>query len=93
MLLLWPSSGLNFRRHFSDFLSIWNIFGGRGKEKIEDENCEYEMMWDAEGSMHLVKKTLNAPITNASEKGLVERCHFSSDSCFCWDYRLKIIDT
>lgn len=28
------------------------------KEKNEDENIEYEMVWDAEGSMHLVKKAI-----------------------------------
>lgn len=31
------------------------------KEKNEDLDCEYEMIWDAEGSMHLVKKASEAP--------------------------------
>ena len=43
------------------------------KEKNEDENCECEMVWDAERSMHLIKKTLKAPTKVSSEKGLVER--------------------
>lgn len=45
----------------------------RTKEKDEDLNCEYEMMWDAEGSMHLVKKALNVAITCLSETVSVER--------------------
>ncbi|XP_059449328.1 uncharacterized protein C630.12 isoform X1 [Corylus avellana] len=71
-LLLWPTSGLNFWHHFSDLRISYNIFGEGRKEKDEDENCEYEMMWDAEGSMHLVKKTSNAPSTNLSERGSIE---------------------
>lgn len=71
-LLLWPTSGLSVWHCCSNLIS-YNIFGGGTKEKNEDENCEYEMMWDAEGTMHLVKKTLNSPITNLSERGLVER--------------------
>eukprot|EP00249_Psilotum_nudum_P005580 c19032_g1_i2 orf=1048-1797(+) len=29
---------------------------GEVKEKEEDVDCEYEMVWDAEGAMHLIKK-------------------------------------
>ncbi|XP_075658234.1 uncharacterized protein C630.12 isoform X2 [Castanea sativa] len=72
-LLLWPTSGLSVWNHCSNLIVSCNIFGGGTKEKNEDENCEYEMIWDAEGSMHLVKKALNAPIANLSERGLVER--------------------
>lgn len=50
-----------------------NILRSGAKEKNEDENCEYEMIWDAEGSMHLVKKTSKAPLTRSSERGLSER--------------------
>lgn len=50
-----------------------SIFGDVTKEKNEDENCEYEMIWDAEGSMHLLKKTSNAPNKLSSDKGVVER--------------------
>jgi len=31
------------------------------KEKDDEENCEYEMIFDAEGSMHLVKKATTQP--------------------------------
>uniref|UniRef100_I1KHK8 Calcineurin-like phosphoesterase domain-containing protein n=1 Tax=Glycine max TaxID=3847 RepID=I1KHK8_SOYBN len=43
------------------------------KEKDEDANYEYEMMWDAEGTMHLVKKTLNASTVNSNDQSLGER--------------------
>jgi hypothetical protein len=43
------------------------------KEKDEDANYEYEMMWDADGSMHLIKKPLNASTVNSNERGLGER--------------------
>lgn len=66
-------------QHLSDLLGhskqliSRSIFQGGSKEKNEDENCEYEMIWDAEGSMHLVKKPVNAPIKNLSDKEIVER--------------------
>lgn len=50
-----------------------NIFKGVTKKKSEEENCEYEMIWDAEGSMHLIKRTLKATATSSSEKGTMER--------------------
>ncbi|XP_028207725.1 uncharacterized protein C630.12-like isoform X3 [Glycine soja] len=43
------------------------------KEKDEDANYEYEMMWDAEGTMHLVKKPLNPSTVNSNDRGLGER--------------------
>lgn len=46
-----------------------NIFRGDSKEKIEDEECEYEMIWDAEGSMHLVKKPMNVPLKSITSSG------------------------
>ncbi|KAI3941829.1 hypothetical protein MKW92_020370 [Papaver armeniacum] len=64
VLLLWPAHGLGVGGRYIGWLgSMWkafissDLFRGAGKEKDEeDENCEYEMVWDAEGSMHLVKK-------------------------------------
>lgn len=43
------------------------------KEKNEDENCEYEEMWDAEGTMHLIKKTKKVSSTVLNEGSSVER--------------------
>ncbi|CAK9144705.1 unnamed protein product [Ilex paraguariensis] len=79
VVLLWPTNGAIFLRHLGDFMGnirsliSCNIFRGGTKEKNEDENCEYEMIWDAEGSMHLIKKTMKAPTTCSSERGVVER--------------------
>lgn len=75
-LLFWPTGGVNFGCHCSDFLAYGKqLFKVGTKEKTEDENCEYEMVWDAEGSMHLVRKATNTPITRAKDtSGTMERC-------------------
>ncbi|XP_058226971.1 uncharacterized protein C630.12 isoform X1 [Rhododendron vialii] len=77
VLLLWPTNGIDFSRHFRGFMGYirslsCSIFGDVTKEKNDDENCEYEMIWDAEGSMHLIKKTSKAPTKLSSDKGVVE---------------------
>ncbi|KAL6144372.1 hypothetical protein ACLB2K_055066 [Fragaria x ananassa] len=76
-LLLWPAGGVSFWHNFSDLLvcgkQLISSITSRPKEKDEDLNCEYEMMWDAEGSMHLVKKASNVSVTSKSEKISVER--------------------
>ncbi|GAY51131.1 hypothetical protein CUMW_131970 [Citrus unshiu] len=74
-LLFWPTGGVNFGCHCSDFLAYGKqLFKVGTKEKTEDENCEYEMVWDAEGSMHLVRKATNTPITRAKDtSGTMER--------------------
>lgn len=56
-----------------------NIFKG-SKEKVDEENCEYDMVWDAEGSMHLVKRTLKAAVSS-NEKGTTERYMLNVNSC------------
>ncbi|MBA0875246.1 hypothetical protein Goshw_028528 [Gossypium schwendimanii] len=77
-LLLWPTSGLSFCYHrFDDMVEcvrkLINIYRDETKEKNEDENCEYEMIWGADGSMHLVKKVLTQPVTRRNDIGAVER--------------------
>lgn len=73
VVLLWPMNGIGIFRHVGDLTSnVVGIFKG-SKEKDEDENCEYEMVWDAEGSMHLIKKALKTASTGSSERVLVER--------------------
>lgn len=68
---------MSFWHNFSDLLvcgkQLISSITSRPKEKDEDLNCEYEMMWDAEGSMHLVKKASNVSVTSKSEKISVER--------------------
>ncbi|KAK3025121.1 hypothetical protein RJ639_043903 [Escallonia herrerae] len=78
-ILLWPTSGVGVFPLIGDFIGCIrgafniDIFRSAVKEKIEDENFVYEEVWDAEGSMHLIKKTLMAPIINSSESGSVEK--------------------
>lgn len=55
------------------------MFRGEKANK-EDKNYEYEMMWDAEGAMHLVKKAADSPIWHPSDKAAVERCFISAFS-------------
>lgn len=54
-------------------LTSFNIFRSQTKEKDEDLDCEYDMIWDAEGSMHLVKRASNAPKMRPSELDSKER--------------------
>ncbi|KVH92890.1 uncharacterized protein C630.12 [Cynara cardunculus var. scolymus] len=71
VVLLWPN-GLVIHRHVGDFMShMLGIFKSSTKEKDEDGNCDYEMVWDAEGSMHLIKKASKIAPTRANER--VER--------------------
>ncbi|KAL5062535.1 hypothetical protein RYX36_024272 [Vicia faba] len=78
-LLFWPTSSTSF------WYQCWNLTGrfkqliasivsrNETKEKDEDPNYEYETMWDAEGSMHLIKKPLKASASNSNERSLGER--------------------
>ncbi|PON78262.1 Calcineurin-like phosphoesterase domain, apaH type [Trema orientale] len=72
-LLLWPTSSVSCWHHLSDLAGYGKqMLSGllsATKEKNEDLDCEYEMIWDAEGSMHLVKKPSN---TSPSVKRLTE---------------------
>ncbi|KAG9441710.1 hypothetical protein H6P81_017564 [Aristolochia fimbriata] len=75
LLLFWPTNGLGAWFHYNYFFgflerAISGSFGSSSKEKNEDDNCDYEMIWDAEGVMHLVKKAVkNVQITNPSVSG------------------------
>lgn len=75
--IFWPTNSMGLLHHYGNFMGnarkliSHNLFKSGTKEKDEDEICEYEMIWDAEGSMHLVKKTSKAPISN--DKVLSER--------------------
>ncbi|KAM1717117.1 hypothetical protein ACFX11_025000 [Malus domestica] len=75
-LLLWPYSGVSVWHHCSDLMGIVkqviSSIRSRTKEKIEYLNCVYEMIWDAEGSMHLVKKAIGTSIARSIERNSVE---------------------
>ncbi|KAL9682872.1 hypothetical protein QQ045_014682 [Rhodiola kirilowii] len=71
ILLFWPGSGVAFWPRFVEFLTNTRkqMFGdSTTKEKNEDENCEYEMIWDAEGSMHLIKKATKPTSTGTDSR-------------------------
>ncbi|KAJ6809495.1 uncharacterized protein M6B38_161725 [Iris pallida] len=68
LLIIWPTNGFGCWDRFSQCMSSIRSVGTSlvvaSKVKEDDENCEYEMVWDAEGSMHLVKKaTTSVPVT------------------------------
>ncbi|KAF8029224.1 hypothetical protein BT93_E1784 [Corymbia citriodora subsp. variegata] len=78
-LLFWPTSSKSFWHqicgtfgHCRHLISS-NLFGGATKEKNDDENFVYEEIWDAEGTMHLIKKSLDGPMMHSSDKGPVVR--------------------
>ena len=73
LLMFWPTNGLSSLPYVNTFVSFMSSAGAdlfpRSKEKDDAEDGEYEMVWDAEGSMHLVKKAVaRPPITNADSK-------------------------
>ncbi|KAI7737968.1 hypothetical protein M8C21_004930, partial [Ambrosia artemisiifolia] len=72
VILVWPTNGLNIHLHIGENMrNILGFFKSNTKEKDEDENCEYEMVWDAEGSMHLIKKPKKIVPSHSTER--VER--------------------
>ncbi|KAH0736462.1 hypothetical protein KY285_012169 [Solanum tuberosum] len=77
--VLWPTNGVLFPHYLDGFLRnvrglISSSFSGGGKKlKSEDEIYEYEEIWDAEGSMHLIKKTFKVSSTCSSDSASVER--------------------
>ncbi|KAK4373898.1 hypothetical protein RND71_004575 [Anisodus tanguticus] len=77
--VLWPTNGMLFPHYLDGFLRnirslISSSFsGGEKKLKNEDEIYEYEEIWDAEGSMHLIKKTFKVSSTHSGKSASVER--------------------
>lgn len=78
IVLLWPANEVVISRKLGDVMasirSLYSSFRNAVKEKNEDENCEYEEMWDAEGSMHLIKKSKKVSSTSSNESSSIERC-------------------
>jgi len=69
LLVFWPTNGLSSIPYMNTFVSFMRSVGAelfsRTKEKDDEEDGEYEMVFDAEGSMHLVKKAV-AKVSSAS---------------------------
>ncbi|EPS70674.1 hypothetical protein M569_04089, partial [Genlisea aurea] len=63
IVLVWPSNEVKISRTCGAAMSfisnIFKSFNGAVKLKNEEDedDCELEEIWDAEGSMHLIKKT------------------------------------
>ncbi|KAH7656421.1 Protein-serine/threonine phosphatase protein [Dioscorea alata] len=73
LLIVWPRNGFSCLGHYIDIIKgIGRSFFTTSKEK-DDEDCEYEMVWDAEGSMHLVKKASNRAQPTKSDLGSTGR--------------------
>lgn len=76
-LSILPTYDIQF--HFGHLMTKINkfvkddLFSSGRKEKNEDENCEYDMMWDAEGGLHLIKKHSKAPLVVSKEMSSAER--------------------
>ncbi|KAJ4790788.1 Calcineurin-like metallo-phosphoesterase superfamily protein [Rhynchospora pubera] len=60
VLTTWPTNGFSSSGYVGKFFEFiknaWHNFTATVKEKNDEEDCEYEMVWDAEGTMHLIKK-------------------------------------
>uniref|UniRef100_A0A0E0KEQ6 Calcineurin-like phosphoesterase domain-containing protein n=1 Tax=Oryza punctata TaxID=4537 RepID=A0A0E0KEQ6_ORYPU len=73
LLILWPTNGLRSLPYVNSFVSFMRSVAAelfsRTKEKDDEEDGEYEMVWDAEGSMHLVKKAVaRIPSTSSDSR-------------------------
>ncbi|MED6177484.1 hypothetical protein PIB30_098533 [Stylosanthes scabra] len=77
-LLLWPTNSTNLWHQCRSIASnCKEILSGilsrsETKEKDEDANYEYEMIWDVGGTMHLIKKPRSTPTVNSSEQTAAE---------------------
>ncbi|KAL5219477.1 hypothetical protein ABZP36_020161 [Zizania latifolia] len=71
LLIFWPTNGLRslpYVNAFGSFMrSVAAELFSRTKEKVDEEDGDYEMVWDAEGSMHLVKKAVAKPPSTNSD--------------------------
>jgi hypothetical protein len=71
LLVFWPTNGLISLPFMNKFVSFMRSVGAelfsRTKEKDDEEDGEYEMACDEEGSMHLVKKDVARPLSTNSD--------------------------
>ncbi|KAH0452368.1 hypothetical protein IEQ34_019667 [Dendrobium chrysotoxum] len=61
LLFIWPTNGFAILGQFMSFVSSVRRKWANMKEKVDEEDCEYDMIWDSEGSMHLIKKNKTVP--------------------------------
>ncbi|KAF3773909.1 hypothetical protein EJ110_NYTH54197 [Nymphaea thermarum] len=71
LLAIWPKNGFQSWHCYTNAVALTTSVAGANykaatKEKDEDSNREYDMTWDAEGSMHIMKKSIKqSPSTPA----------------------------
>nr|GEW96676.1 putative calcineurin-like metallo-phosphoesterase superfamily protein [Tanacetum cinerariifolium] len=68
VVLLWPTNGLGIHLRIGELVSNTLAVFKSTKVKDDDENCDYEMVWDAEGSMHLIKKASKIAPSRSTER-------------------------
>ncbi|CAL9114459.1 uncharacterized protein C630.12-like isoform X1 [Musa acuminata AAA Group] len=74
LIIMWPTNGLGLSDKCMSYITAMkNNLMSTSKEKDEEENCEYEMVWDADGSMHLVKKARTRVPAPKSDTGFTGR--------------------
>lgn len=75
ILLTWPSQGIDWEGLYRklSLCSSKMLPGGGVKEKQEDADYDYEMVWDAEGSMHLIRKESTQSASRSGENQTVAR--------------------
>lgn len=59
-IVLWPARGLLLNSTQKFIAMLMNIRSSSGL-KAKDEDAEWEMVWDAEGGMHLINKGPKTP--------------------------------
>ncbi|CAL4923043.1 unnamed protein product [Urochloa decumbens] len=75
LLVFWPTNGLGSLPCMNTFIGFMRSVGAelfsRTKEKNDEDDGEYEMVFDAEGSMHLVKKAVaKAPSASSDSRAI-----------------------
>lgn len=77
LLATWPTNGFSSSgyvgKSFEFIKTAWQNFTATVKEKNDDEDCEYEMVWDAEGTMHLIKKAASRVNSSNADTRTVAR--------------------
>jgi hypothetical protein len=54
--MFWPSQGLQLGWFFEQMTEVFGEIFKYQSVKAKDEDSEWEMIWDAEGGMHLINK-------------------------------------
>jgi ethanolamine phosphate phosphodiesterase len=77
LLVFWPTNGLSSLPCANTVINFMRSVGAqlfsRTKEKDDEEDGEYEMVWDVEGSMHLVKKAVTKVPSASSDSRSIGR--------------------